>query len=176
MKKSILFAAAMALVLGAYAETDYQVLRDVQILQQDMGRAEAAIDAIEAGTSNLGGLTVSGDATFDSSSTEQAVTFSSDYTIRHAPHYIAVTNGQVLSHVAGIYRVAASDVNVTCTVADASAAGDMFTIYNTGTGIVSFADGGNLKLVGAAALAQDGMLGLYSVDGTNWWQSSKCTD
>ena len=51
MKKMFLSVLVLALAIPALAETDYIVKRDVEILQQDLDRAEIAIDAVEAGTS-----------------------------------------------------------------------------------------------------------------------------
>lgn len=200
MKKTLITLLAIALAtMAASAAQKTVTLQDVAhprllagVLNDNVSDAETRLDAVEAGTLSgdlnvaddaiigddltvTGDVSVAGAVAFDADNTSRNFTLSSDYTVIHAPHFPTIPTNYVLSHVAGIYKLSSAEA-ITCTVANSTAAGEMFTVYNAGAGTITFADDGNLKLVGDAVLKQDGMLGLYSVDGTNWWQAAKWTD
>jgi hypothetical protein len=121
---------------------------------------------------DCGAISSSGTITFDTTSVAKDFTISSDYTMIMPPHYISVTNGQALAHVATIYRITSASA-ITCSVANAATAGEVFKIFNTGAGDVSFLDAANLKLSSDAVLGTDDTLELYSVDGTNWTETAQ---
>lgn len=192
--KFLISACALALVaVSASAAQKNVSLQDIahprlleSVLDANATDAESRLATLEAGTlpgdlnvaddAIIGGdLTVANAVSFTGGGASRGFMLSSDYTIVHAPHFPTIPTNGVLSHVTGIYKLSSAEA-ITCTVANATAVGEMFTIYNVGAGAITFADSGNLKLVGDAVIAKDGMLGLYSVDGTNWWQNAKWTD
>lgn len=145
------------------------------IVNADVNASAAIVGSKLDLTSGTGAATFSGtltgeqNVTFaDTNNVARTFTVGDDYKWVVSPTALGtVTNTQELGALSKYYTIDAGGA-VTCTVANASAAGQEFKIINTGTNAITFADSGNLALSGDAVLGQYDTLSLYAV-ATNVW-------
>lgn len=162
---------------GSYADSTVvsSDIKDDSVVDADIN-ANAAIKGSKLDlTSGTGAATFSGTLTVeqdvtiaDTNNIARTYRIGDDYKVIIEPTALGtVTNGQELGALSAYYTISAAGA-VTCAVANASAAGQMFTIVNTGSEAITFAGSGNLKSASDIVLGEYDTLSLYAA-ATNAW-------